>query len=160
MMRELPMKAVLLPILLLAASPAGAEPADLAAIAGEAARFAQAPVMPLDPRLRLAPCPQPPALSWAAASRESVLVQCPVPGGWRLFVPLAHAPQSAVAPAIARGDPVTIVLGGEGFAVSQQGEALDSGPVGAWIRVRSLAAKGQFLRARVLRPGQVGIPLP
>lgn len=154
------MKAILPPMLLLAASPVAAAPADLAAIAEEATRFAQAPVMPLDPRLRLASCPQPLALSWAAAIRESVLVQCPVVGGWRLFVPLARAPQEAIAPAIARGDPVTIVLGGEGFAVSQQGEALDSGPVGAWIRVRNLAAKGQFLRARVLRPGQVGIPLP
>jgi flagella basal body P-ring formation protein FlgA len=90
-----------------------------------------------------------------------VRVQCPAPGGWRLYVALASHPETSVEePAIQRGDPVTIVLGGEGFAVSQQGEALEAGVPGAWIRVRTLAGKAAPLRARVVRPGQVGIPLP
>ena len=59
-----------------------------------------------------------------------------------------------------RGDAVTISLGGEGFAVSQPGEALEAGPVGGWIKVRPLAAGSPPLRARIIRPGLVGIDLP
>ena len=55
---------------------------------------------------------------------------------------------------------MTIVLGGDGFAVSRPGEAMEAGPVGGWIKVRTLATGGQPLRARVVRPGLVGIELP
>ncbi|MEY4720681.1 MAG: hypothetical protein RIQ46_406, partial [Pseudomonadota bacterium] len=67
---------------------------------------------------------------------------------------------AAAAPAINRGDAVTIAVAGEGFAVSQPGEALEGGPVGTWIRVRGLSAKAQPMRARVVRPGLVEMPLP
>lgn len=59
---------------------------------------------------------------------------------------------------------MTIAVNGEGFSVSQPGEALESGAVGAWIRVRTMssgAARGNSdaMRAQVIRPGLVAVPL-
>jgi flagella basal body P-ring formation protein FlgA len=60
-------------------------------------------------------------------------------------------------------------LVGEGHRVTpveQGGEALDPGPVGGWIRVRSAAAPGtgpaartEAMRARIVRPGLVEVPV-
>ena len=61
---------------------------------------------------------------------------------------------------IVRGDAVTVRVSGDGFAVSQSGEALESGPLGAWIKVRGTAPDAPVLRAKVLRPGLVGMELP
>ena len=84
-----------------------------------------------------------------------------MPGGWKLYVPLAGAGSAALqSDAITRGDAVTVTVMGQGFAVSQSGEALESGPVGAWIKVRTGGSGAPVLRARVLRPGAVGIDLP
>ena len=55
---------------------------------------------------------------------------------------------------------MTISVSGAGFAVSQPGEALESGAVGAWIKVRGPGQNAAVLRARVLRPGLVGMELP
>ena len=88
-----------------------------------------------------------PALSTAAAP-------APAPAA-------AAAPRATPAPAaIAKGDAISISVSGDGFAVAQPGEALESGPVGAWIKVRTLGANAQPMRAKVLRPGQAGIDLP
>ncbi|MBN8485899.1 MAG: flagella basal body P-ring formation protein FlgA, partial [Sphingomonadales bacterium] len=114
----------------------------------------------VDRRLRLAPCRAPLALGWYGPRRDTVEVSCPVAGGWRLYVPLAGVAQSAAAPLVARGDAVTITVSGEGFAVSQPGEALEAGGEGEWIKVRGVNPKAPVLRARVLRPGLVGIDLP
>jgi flagella basal body P-ring formation protein FlgA len=114
--------------------------------------------LPVDRRLRLARCAVPLALSWRGLSQDMVVVQCP--GGWRLFVALSGGGQSAVtAPVIAKGDAVTIVVRGDGYSVSQGGEALEPGAPGAWIRVRA-GEKGpgdrnEALRARVVRAGLV-----
>ena len=114
----------------------------------------------VDRRLRLAACTVPLTLGLYGQRHDAVLVQCPT-AGWRLYIPLKADPAApALAPAIMRGDAVTIALGGEGFAVSQPGEALEAGPVGGWIKVRTLATGGTPLRARVIRPGLVGIDLP
>jgi flagellar basal body P-ring formation protein FlgA len=142
--------------------------ADLAMIDQQVAQFTGASVgaeggaqMPLDRRLRLRPCTAPLALAWRGARRETVIAECPDAGGWRLFVPVRAAAQgSAASPAINRGDAVTIAVTGGGFSVSQPGEALEAGPVGGWIRVRGVNGKGQQMRAQVLRPGLVGLPLP
>ena len=72
---------------------------------------------------------------------------------------------SGVSPviAVARGEGVTIAIEGEGFAVSQPGEALEPGAVGDWIRVRTVkdgSPKGEPMRAKVQRPGLVSLPLP
>ena len=153
----------LLPLALLAA-PAHAGPlADLNAIDNAVAAFAGAPAAPVDRRLRLATCTAPLSLAWHGPQRDRVRVDCPVAGGWRLFVPLlAGTGLSAepAAPVVTRGDAVSITVSGGGFAVSQPGEALEGGPVGAWIRVRTLNPKAQPLRARVIRPGVVGMDLP
>lgn len=142
--------------------------ADLAAIDRQVAQFTGAPVgaeggaqLPLDRRLRLRPCMAPLALSWRGARRDTVVAECPEAGGWRLFVPVRAGAQASSAPsAINRGDAVTIAVTGGGFSVSQPGEALEGGPVGGWIRVRGVNGKGQQMRAQVLRPGLVGVPLP
>lgn len=162
--------------LILAAAPTLAPIADLAAIDREVERFTGVPAgaeggasLPVDRRLRLAPCRSPLALSWRTPRQETVLVECPDAGSWRIFVPVRRSlgPVGSgagggpvAAPAINRGDAVTIAVAGEGFAVSQPGEALDGGPVGAWIRVRTLSAKAQPMRARIVRPGLVEMPLP
>ena len=162
--------------LILAAAPTLAPIADLAAIDREVERFTGVPAgaeggasLPVDRRLRLAPCRSPLALSWRTPRQETVLVECPDAGSWRIFVPVRRSlgPLGsgagggvAVASAINRGDAVTIAVAGEGFAVSQPGEALDGGPVGAWIRVRTLSARAQPMRARIVRPGLVEMPLP
>ena len=143
---------------------------DPAAIEGEVARFTGAgtgqpggAALPIDRRLRLARCAAPLALSGRGARQDMVTEQCP--GGWRLFVALAGSAQATVAspvigpPVIARGDAVTIVVRGDGYSVSQGGEALEGGAPGAWIRVRA-GEKGPgdrngALRARVVRPGLV-----
>ena len=138
---------------------------DLARIEREVAAFAgveESAVVPLDRRLRLAPCERDHALGWYGNRRDLVEVRCPQPGGWRLFVSLAgrEAAVSAAAPLVAKGDAVTISIRDTGFVLSQPGEALEAGGEGAWIRVRPVRAGATVLRARVLRPGQVGIDLP
>ncbi len=159
------------PLLLLPAT-AQASFADLAAIDREVAAFTGAgpgaaggAATPVDRRLRLTPCAAPLALSWRGVRHDAVLVQCLDNGGWHLFVPIRpSAAGSAAPPAIAvmRGEAVTVEVAGEGFAVSQSGEALEAGAVGAWIRVR-LARDGtraEPLRAQVVRPGLVALLLP
>ena len=155
----------LLALPMLAAAPF-ADPAAIdMAIAGFTGAEAGAPggaTVPTDRRLRLAPCPVPLALDWYGSTRQTVLVRCPLPGGWRLFVPIRAGGETArAAPAVLRGDAVTIVVSGEGFAVSRSGESLEAAPAGGWVRVRPADARaGETLRAQVLRPGVVGIALP
>lgn len=157
--------------LVAAVQPARAQAlADLAAIDRAVADFTGAPLgtaggaaYPVDRRLRLNPCTVPLSLNWYGARQDSVEVTCPMTGGWKLYVPLVAAPRAASAaaapPAVTRGDAVTITVNGDGFAVSQSGEALESGPVGAWIKVRGLSDKAPVIRARVIRPGLVGVDL-
>ena len=166
---KLSMSGLVIASLVQGASPALAQTtADLDAVDRAVAQFTGVPLgqpggaaMPIDRRLRLTPCRVPLALAWHGLRRESVEVQCPMPGGWRLYVPLAGAgPAAMQSDAITRGDAVTVTVMGQGFAVSQNGEALESGPVGAWIKIRTGGNGAPVLRARVLRPGAVGIDLP
>lgn len=162
--------------LLVLAAVASASFADLDAIDRQVAAFTGAPAgemggasTPVDRRLRLQPCRAGVALSWRTPAQDSVVVQCGDPSGWRLFVPVRSAGPAGQggAVAITRGDAIAIAVSGDGFTVSQPGEAMDSGPVGGWIRVRpasvpagSLAARSQVMRARIERPGLVSVPLP
>ncbi len=156
--------------LLIAAVPAAAFAAsfaDLAAIDRDVASFTGAAIgqpggaaLPVDRRLRLAPCSVPLILDWHTPRHETVRVQCPDAGGWRLFVPLRQSDVANAAPAITRGEAVTIEIAGDGFSVALPGEALDPGAIGAWIRVRTIGAKAQPMRAQIIRPGLVGIPQP
>ena len=135
-------------------------------IDAEVVRFTGAPqgspggaALPVDRRLKLAACRQPLALGWNGQRRDTVVVQCPDPGSWRLFVAVlsgpAAAPQQA---AVTRGEAVSITVAGPGFSVSQPGEAMEAGPVGAWIRVRPVG-RNEPLRARIVRPGLVEVPV-
>ncbi|WP_379922709.1 flagella basal body P-ring formation protein FlgA [Erythrobacter sp. R86502] len=111
-----------------------------------------------DPRLQLAPCDSPLAVSWHTAARTAVKVECPNAAGWRIFVaitPVAHT--AAAAPVIKRGDALVIVVRGRGFSVQQPGEAVEAGAVGDWIDVRT-SRKAEPVRARIERPGLVSIP--
>lgn len=143
--------------------------ADLGVLDRRVAEFTGVPagaeggaMLPLDRRLRLKPCNAPVALSWRDGRHDSVVVECPDFGGWRLFVPVRAGGSGRLsgAPAVNRGDAVTISVDGEDFSVSVPGEAMESGPAGAWIRVRGTDAKAQVMRARVVRPGLVTVALP
>jgi flagella basal body P-ring formation protein FlgA len=116
---------------------------------------------PVDRRLRLAPCAGPLAVSWHGSARSAVRVECPGPESWRIFVAVtggeAAVPGRAQAPAVRRGDAVTIMVRGRGFSVQQPGEALEGGVIGEWIFVRT-ARKAEPLRARIERPGLAVIP--
>ncbi|MEQ1498605.1 MAG: flagella basal body P-ring formation protein FlgA [Novosphingobium sp.] len=151
------------------AAPALAQAtADLTAVDRAVAQFTGAAqgqpggaAMPVDRRLRLAPCRAPLALGWHGLRRERVEVICPMAGGWKLYVPISGSgPALAQADVISRGDAVSVIVMGDGFAVSQGGEALESGPIGSWIKVRTQTPGSPVLRAKVLRPGAVGIDLP
>jgi len=155
-----------------AVTVAGAFP-DLDAIDRQVTAFTGAPVgmvggaiTPVDRRLRLRPCNGGLALSWRTPMHDSVVVQCGDANGWRIFVPVRQAARPAPAQAqnaISRGDAVSIAITGDGFTVSQAGEALDAGVVGDWIRVRPASvarARSEPVRARVMRPGLVALPMP
>lgn len=164
-------------VLFAAAAVSGAY-ADLDAIDRQVAAFTGAPIgavggalTPVDRRLRLQPCRTGVALSWRTAQQQSVVVQCGDANGWRLFVPVRRAaPVAAAAPApapapdvVKRGDSVAIAITGDGFTVSQPGEAMEAGAVGDWIRVRPAAAgnsRSDPMRARIERPGLVTLPMP
>jgi flagella basal body P-ring formation protein FlgA len=113
-----------------------------------------------DTRLQLAPCAGSLAVSWHTAARNAVQVECPGPVSWRIFVaitPASGAAAAQAAPAVKRGDALTIMVRGRGFSVQQQGEAMEAGAVGDWIEVRT-NRKGEPLRARIERPGLAVIP--
>lgn len=116
---------------------------------------------PVDRRLRLAACGAGLMLEWYGRARDTVLVRCPEQGGWRLFVPLAAGGATQAGPdVVSRGDMVTITVRGSGFTLSRQGEALEAGAIGEWIRVKPANKGGEPLRAQVVRPGVVGMELP
>lgn len=159
-------------LVLLAAAVSG-NFADLSAIDRQVAAFTGAGVgevggalTPVDRRLRLQPCLGGVALSWRTTLQDSVVVQCGDANGWRLFVPVKRpvaAVAAAQANAVNRGDAVSIAVSGDGFTVSQPGEAMEAGPIGAWIRVRPVSvgsASAEPMRARIERPGLVTLPMP
>ena len=119
--------------------------------------------LPVDRRLRLSACASPLELSWRGARHDTVVVQCPDAGSWHLFVPVRNHVGQVGANAVVRGDSITIAVTGDGFSVSQPGEAMDPGAVGDWIRVRSVkdgSPRTDSMRAKIVRPGEVEVPLP
>jgi flagellar basal body P-ring formation protein FlgA len=168
--------AVLIALTAATAAPVAASHADPAALDREVARFTGAAigapvgaVRPIDRRLRLTVCAGEIALDWRTARRDTVIVRCTDPGGWRLFVPVmvstpggSAATPAASAPVVSRGDAVSLSVSGRGFAVSRPAEALEAGAVGDWIRVRPVTERRlaeEPVRARIVRPGVVSLPV-
>lgn len=116
--------------------------------------------MAADPRLRLAPCGGALGVRWHNPAHTAVQVECPGPESWRIFIainPAEAGPAARTAPAVKRGDAVTLVVRGRGFSVQQSAEAMESGAVGDWIFLRT-SRKAESLRARIERPGLAVIP--
>ncbi|MDJ0643660.1 MAG: flagella basal body P-ring formation protein FlgA [Erythrobacter sp.] len=111
-----------------------------------------------DRRLRLSRCNQPVVASWHGRSKSTVRVECPAADGWRIFIATRPQPVAArPARAVKRGDPMTVVVRGRGFAVQQSGEALENGAIGDWIAIRT-SRRVDPIRARIERPGLAIIP--
>lgn len=146
---------------------AQAPAADHAALDRQVAAFTGAAIgtpggarAPVDRRLRLRPCASDPVASWHGAPGRAVQLACPDTGGWRIFVNLVQPPAPARAvQAVRRGDTLTVVVTGRGFAIRRSAEALEAGAVGDWIAVRT-APDSAPLRAQIVQPGQAEIPLP
>lgn len=141
----------------LAATPAFAASADLDSLDRLAEAFAGAPVgedggpaTPIDRRLKLAACKADPEIDWHGDRRDALLIRCPDPRGWRLFVPIKGAQPVARAagmvatkaePVIRRGDPVTLVAESPGFSISQDGVAMADAAPGRRLTVKIEGAK-------------------
>lgn len=157
---------MLSPVGLLPGAAQAAAFADPATIDFAVAQFTGVPMgrpggaaQPVDRRMKLNACANPLSVGWYGARRDTVLVQCPDTGSWRLFVPVLMSGGAGEPPAVLRGEAVTIAVSGPGFSVSQPGEALDGGSVGTWIRVKAAAGGAQPVRARIVRPGLVMVDL-
>ena len=150
-------------------SAAAQDVQDLAALDRRIAEFTGAPIgeeggamQPLDRRLKLRPCHVPVDIAWRSEQRDTVMWQCPDAGGWRLYMPVHARPAAQAAAArqdaVQRGDAVSISVAGQGFSISRPGEALESGAVGDWIKVRPAMTgnrRADIMRARVTGPGVV-----
>ncbi|MCB2065034.1 MAG: flagella basal body P-ring formation protein FlgA [Erythrobacter sp.] len=143
----------------------GAIDAEVAAFTGAAIGSPGGARQPVDRRLRLAQCPAALQLAWQGRAQEMVRVECTAGTPWRIFVPViavqgaSAGPQAASAQVVVeRGQVLNIVVAGRGFSVSQQGEALEEGAIGAWIRVRPEGGR-DTVRARIETPQRVVIPV-
>jgi len=125
---------------------------SLDAITARAQAVSDAPVRPLDPRIRLAPCPEP--LDADPASPTAVTVRCN-PLGWRVSVALSQASR-ATTPVIRRGDPVTIAFAAAGFSITAMGVAESDAALGQPVRAR-LDAKGAPVMGEARGPGLVRV---
>lgn len=114
--------------------------------------------VPADRRLRLAACSNPLGVSWFGSARSTLQVVCEGTESWRIFIATRPVLQSErAAPAVSRGDPITVAVRGRGFTVQQTGEALENGALGDWIGVRT-QRDATPIRARIERPGFAVIP--
>jgi len=126
-------------ISLAVAAAAGAAPyQDLGALDARIADMLPANVsaVPIDRRIKLAPCPEDPRIS--APASGAVSVRC-IALGWRIRVAVTGASGIADAPApmlVHRGDAIELVARGSGYSVTSLGTALEEGPAGASIRVK------------------------
>lgn len=153
-------------LLLAATAPAAT---DLALLDRAAEIFAGArlgepggPIAPIDRRLRLAGCSSSPEFSWHSDARNAIVIRCPEAKGWRIFVAVKSAPAVATVsvkaePVIRRGDPITLVAGSEGFAVSADGTAMTDAAPGARLQVKVEGAKTP-VQAIAVEAGRATLP--
>lgn len=162
----------MLSLLLLSAAAA---PIDLALLDRAAEIFAGArlgepggPIAPIDRRLRLAGCSSSPEFTWRTDAHDAIVIRCPDPRGWRIFVSVRAVPapaapatvkQAAVKeePVIRRGDPVTLEAGDKGFAVSADGVAMGDAAPGERLQVKIEGAKAP-VQAIAVEAGKATLP--
>lgn len=162
----------MLSLFLLAAAPAAT---DLSLLDRAAEIFAGArlgepggPIAPIDRRLRLAGCGSSPEFTWRAESRDAIVIRCPDPNGWRIFVSVRAMPVAAqtgtlqavavkVEPVIRRGDPVTLEAGQNGFAVATDGTAMGDAAPGARLQIRIEGARAP-VQAIAVSAGKATLP--
>jgi flagellar basal body P-ring formation protein FlgA len=113
---------------------------DIAALDRQVTAIAA--TQPIDPRLKLARCPDKAII--APPVGGAVVVRC-LALGWRIMVPLIQASQSmqpreAKELRIHKGDAVELIIDSEGFEVSSQAIALQDGAIGDDVRVKTLTA--------------------
>ena len=127
--------------------------ADLASATGEKAEA-------IDRRIKLARCPDAPALEKGGIGM--IAVRCAALG-WRLRVPTNAAVsdsaqrgkvQIAETPVVRRGEAVNVMVVGDDFSVSYVATAMDDGAIGSSVRVK-FSTQGAFLTAKVTAPGKV-----
>ena len=127
--------------------------AELASATGEKAAT-------IDRRLKLARCPEAPALDRGGIGM--IAIRCAALG-WRLRVPTNAAiadpasrgkVQIAETPVVRRGEAVNVMVVGDDFSVSYVATAMDDGAVGSSVRVK-FSTQGAFLTAKVTAPGKV-----
>lgn len=139
--------------------------ANLAEIDRLVAQFSGLPpgaIPPTDRRLRLRACDAPLALAWHNTRRDTVRVECPRPGGWKLFVALGSAAREVIpheTPLVRKGEPVIIHIEGSGFSIATSGTALDNGGAADQVRVRPDGTKAS-LNGRVEAAGTVTVGSP
>lgn len=166
------MKTPLLALLLIAATPAMADPfqnipaleARVVNALGAGIGEPGGPAAPIDRRLKLAQCPATVAIDPPAMG--AIALRC-VAAGWRIRVPLArlggavaqmgNAAPAKAEPVIRRGDPVDLVAETAGFSVSVSGTAQEDGAPGSRIKIK---ADGQntLIFAEVIDAGRVKLP--
>lgn len=166
------MKTALLPLLLVAATPAMAAPyQDIAQLEARVIGALGAgigepggPAAPIDRRLKLVQCPGSVAIDPPFIG--AVALRC-VGAGWRIRVPLARlgagpgpagygAPAKA-EPVIRRGDPVDLVAESSGFSVSVSAVAQEDGAPGSRIRIKA-DGRNSPVFAEVIDAGRARLP--
>lgn len=158
-------------LLLSAAAPTNLALLDRAAEIFAGARLGEpgGPVAPIDRRLRLADCGSSPEFTWRTDAHDAIVIRCPDPRGWRIFVSVRALPAAPAAPAavqqaavkeepvIRRGDPVTLEAGDSGFAVSADGIAMGDAVAGGRIQVKIDGAKAP-VQAIAVEAGKATLP--
>jgi flagella basal body P-ring formation protein FlgA len=160
--------------LALFAAATGGAPTDLGLLDRAAEIFAGArlgepggPAAPVDKRLRLAACGESPEFSWRTDAHDAIVIRCPDPNSWRIFVAVRPEPAAAQAasvaalaraePVIRRGDPVTLSAGRSSFSVTADGVALADAAPGARLQVKVEGAKAP-VQAIAVAAGQATLP--
>lgn len=151
-------------LLLIAAAPTDLALLDRAAEIFAGARLGEpgGPLSPIDRRLKLAGCGESPEFSWRGETRDAIVIRCPDPKGWRIFVNVRAAPVAALAsvkaePVIRRGDPITLEASRDGFSVSADGIAMGDAAPGGRLQVKMEGAKGP-VQAIALEAGKATLP--
>ncbi|WCT73636.1 flagella basal body P-ring formation protein FlgA [Sphingomonas naphthae] len=166
------MRALVLPLLLLAAPAVAANPfedldrLERRLVAALDADIGQpgGPAAPIDRRMKLAACPKPAEIDPPAMG--AVAIRC-VATGWRIRVPIqrlagsvqtaSYQPQQQAMPVIRRGDPVELQAALPGMTVSSGAIAQEDGGIGARIRVKT-DPKNPPIFAEIVDAGIVRVP--